>query len=277
MKSSLKPRLLTAVIGIAFLILVIFLGELWTPVIYLFVGFASAFMVGEYLHVRNMLKIYSLSVPCMLFSFAMSFLILSSYLYLLIFAFVIVAFSVMILKHKVISFIDLAYSVTGTLLISFGMSAVSMLCSSEIGLPFYFVSIFALPWMADAGGFFIGGAVGRHRLCPNISPKKTVEGAVGGVAFCIAAAVLVWLVFQLLIYPDVTVSIWALILLGAVDALVSILGDLSFSLLKRSLNIKDYGSVFPGHGGMLDRFDSIIFTAPVMVVINQFLPFITLG
>lgn len=69
----------------------------------------------------------------------------------------------------------------------------------------------------------------------------------------------------------------ALILLGVIDAPVSILGDLSFSLIKRNYGIKDYGSIFPGHGGMLDRFDSIIFTAPVLVAINQFIPFITVG
>ena len=77
--------------------------------------------------------------------------------------------------------------------------------------------------------------------------------------------------------PDANLYFWALILLGVIDAPVSILGDLSFSLIIRYYGIKDYGSIFPGHGGMLDRFDSIIFTAPVLVAINQFIPFITVG
>ena len=129
--------------------------------------------------------------------------------------------------------------------------------------------------MADAGGFFIGASFGKHKLCPNVSPKKTVEGAVGGLIFCVLTAVVLGLLFAFVIAPEYKFNFVALIILGVVDAVVSIFGDLSFSLIKRSVGIKDYSSVFPGHGGMLDRFDSIIFTAPVMLAINQFLPFAT--
>lgn len=272
---SLKPRILTAVFGIALLIAVLIIGEIWLPLFSILIGLASSFMVGEYLHAKNLLKRYSLSVPCLIFPFALSLLIDTRFVYLLLTLFFLVAFAVMISGHKKISYIDLAYSVTGTLLISFGMCSISLICSTGIGVVFYFVTIFALPWMADAGGFFIGGLFGKHKLCPNISPKKTVEGAVGGVLFCIASAILIGVIFQFIIMPNVKINFWVLLLLGVVDAPVSILGDLSFSLIKRSLGIKDYGSIFPGHGGMLDRFDSIIFTAPVIVLINQFIPFIT--
>lgn len=271
---SLKPRLLTAVIGIAIIIIILIAGEMWSPLICIMVGLASAFMVGEYLYAKNLLNKFILSIPCMLFSIAISFLITTEYLYLLIAVFMVVAFAVMIVNHIEINFSDLSYALTGTLLISFGMSSLSAICINGSGFALYFVSALALPWMADSGGFFIGNAFGKHKLCPEISPKKTLEGAVGGVIFCIISAVLIGLLFQFLIIPDVKINFWALILLGAVDAPVSILGDLSFSLLKRNLGIKDYGSIFPGHGGMLDRFDSIIFTVPVMLAVNQFLPII---
>ena len=124
---------------------------------------------------------------------------------------------------------------------------------------------------------FIGASFGKHKLCPKISPKKTVEGAIGGILFCDLTAVIIGLIFHFCVMPDANINFWALILLGVIDAPVSILGDLSFSLIKRNYGIKDYGSIFPGHGGMLDRFDSIIFTAPVLVAINQFIPFITVG
>lgn len=272
---SLKPRLLTAVVGISLLLCILFVAEQWNPIIGIIVGLASAFMTGEYLNAKGLLKVYELSIPCLLVSFALSQTVISQYLFLIFLVFMMIAFSVLILSHKKISYIDLAYAVCGTLLISFGMSALPTICSSGIGVVFYFVTVFALPWMADAGGFFIGATMGKHKLCPNISPKKTVEGAVGGVIFCIISALIVGVVFQYIIMPDYKINFWALALLGLLDAPISILGDLSFSLIKRSLNIKDYGSIFPGHGGMLDRFDSIIFTAPVLVAVNQFIPFIT--
>lgn len=272
---SLKPRLLTAVVGITLIIIVLVIGEIWTPFIGIVIGLASAFMVGEYLNAKKLFKHYSLSIPCMLASFLASLLITTQHLYLLIAAFIIIAFVVMIAQHSIISYSDLAYAVSGTLLISFGMSSLYGICASGIGISFYFITAFALPWMADAGGFFVGATIGKHKLCPKISPKKTVEGAIGGIAFCIITAVLLGLVYQFWIMPDFRINFYALILLAVIDAPVSILGDLSFSLIKRSLGIKDYGSIFPGHGGMLDRFDSIIFTVPVMLAINNILPFIT--
>ena len=271
---SLKPRLLTAVIGIPLLLGILFLSEMWNPLISIVVGIASAFMVGEYLSAKGLLKHYLLSIPCMLFSFVSSIIISSEFIFLSLVLFMIIVFSVMIASHKKITYIELVYALLGTLLISFGMSSLSLICTYSVSITFFFVTAFALPWMADAGGFFVGATLGKHKLCPNISPKKTVEGAIGGVVFCIGSALLIGVIFQNLILTDMKVNFWALALLGAIDAPISILGDLSFSLIKRSLNIKDYGSIFPGHGGMLDRFDSIIFTAPIAVIINQFIPFI---
>lgn len=273
---SLKPRLLTAVVGITLLVGVLIAGEFWNPIIGILVGAACAFMTGEYLNAKNLLKNFWISIPCMLFAFLQSILISTQYVYILLTVFMIFCFAVLIINHSVLSYIDLAYAVFGTILISFGMSALPLICSSGVGVTFFFCTVFALPWMADAGGFFIGATMGKHKLCPNISPKKTVEGAVGGVVFCFIAAMLIGLIFQFIIMPDAKINFRALALLGLIDAPVSILGDLSFSLIKRSLKIKDYGSIFPGHGGMLDRFDSIIFTAPVLVVVNYFIPFITL-
>ena len=273
---SLKPRLLTAVVGITLLVGILIAGEFWNPIIGILVGAACAFMAGEYLNAKNLLKNFWISIPCMLFAFLLSILISTQYVYILLTVFMIFCFAVLIINHSVLSYIDLAYAVFGTMLISFGMSALPLICSSGVGVTFFFCTVFALPWMADAGGFFIGATMGKHKLCPNISPKKTVEGAVGGVVFCFIAAMLIGLIFQFIIMPDVKINFFALALLGLIDAPVSILGDLSFSLIKRSLKIKDYGSIFPGHGGMLDRFDSIIFTAPVLVVVNYFIPFITL-
>ena len=273
---SLKPRLLTAAIGVPAVILIIVISELWSPFLRIMLGIVSGIMIGEYMYGNKLLKRFELSIPCMVFSCACSLLIGSVYVYLLLYVFLAVVFFVSIVRHKVIDFSQLCYSVVGNLLISFGMSAVAVACSNEFSLTFCFMLVFLLPWMADAGGFFIGASLGKNKLCPDISPKKTVEGAIGGVVFCIISALLLGLVFQLWVIPGVSVNFISLIILGALDAVLSIVGDLSFSLIKRNLNIKDYGNMFPGHGGMLDRCDSIIFTAPLVVLIGQFLPFLTM-
>ena len=242
------------------MLIIMFASVYLSPIIGIMViGACSAFMTGEYLHAKNLLKSYPLSIPCMAFAFVLPLVIMTQYLHLILYAVMIIGFFVIIMSHKKLTYHDLSYSLFGTLLISFGMSSIAVMCNDKRTVIFYFILAFLLPWMADAGGFFIGAAFGTHKLCPNISPKKTIEGAIGGVIFCILSAVLMGLVFQY------------------IDAPLSILGDLSFSLIKRSLNIKDYGSIFPGHGGMLDRCDSIIFTAPAIILVGQFIPFITLG
>ena len=115
-------------------------------------------------------------------------------------------------------------------------------------------------WGADTCALFAGMFFGRHKLAPVVSPKKTVEGAVGGV---IGGAVLV-LIAALIMNSTLKLGLplWAAVVLGAVGAVLGEIGDLSFSIIKRQTGIKDYGHIFPGHGGVLDRFDSVIFVAP---------------
>lgn len=274
---SLKPRLLTAAIGIPTLVLVIFLSELWRPTINLIVSGATAVMIGEYLNGKSLLKIYPLSVVCIAASFLLTFFAATAYVYPILVVFIMASFLVLIIRHTIISFFDFCYAIFGALLITFGMSAVVHVCSKGISVTFGYFLILMLPWMADTGGFFVGASLGKHKLCTEISPQKTVEGVIGGILFCMISAMVMGLIFQLWIFPSVTVNFFSLIIIGALDAVFSVVGDLSFSLIKRNLGIKDYSTVFPGHGGFLDRCDSIIFTAPIVLVISQFMPILSLG
>lgn len=114
----------------------------------------------------------------------------------------------------------------------------------------------ALPVASDVGGYFAGILIGRHKMAPVISPKKTWEGFGGSVAVCLAAgaALMPWLLHA---------HVWQGLILGAAAAVAAIVGDLVESMIKRDLEIKDMGSVFPGHGGAMDRLDSLVFVAPV--------------
>ena len=274
---SLKPRLLTAAIGIPAVVVIMLLSELWSPLVGIVVGLASLLMIGEFLYARRLLSCIPLSIVCMLYALAMpNVAICGAVTYIITYVFFIAAFLVSLIYHKKLHSMNLAYALFGTLLISYGMSAVTIACRTNgFSVSFYFVLIFLLPWMADGGGYFIGSYFGKHKLCPTISPKKTVEGLLGGIVFCVASAMIMGLLFQFVfLNGKARVNFPALVVIGILDSVISVLGDLSFSLIKRHLKIKDYGSMFPGHGGMLDRCDSIIFTAPLVVVISQFTPFL---
>ena len=117
------------------------------------------------------------------------------------------------------------------------------------------------------GAYFSGVTLGKHKLCPAISPKKTIEGSIGGIIFCIIGCVAYRLI--LASFHDNLPPVWIFAVLGFVVSIVSQIGDLMFSLIKRRYGLKDYGILFPGHGGVLDRFDSVIATAPLILIVCE--------
>ncbi|MDO5574650.1 MAG: phosphatidate cytidylyltransferase [bacterium] len=123
--------------------------------------------------------------------------------------------------------------------------------------------IFISSWMNDTCAYCTGMLIGKHKLAPKLSPKKSIEGSVGGV---IGAAIVAGLFAYFVVEQAVTnqVITWSFVLIGAVGAVVAQIGDLAASAIKRNYDLKDYGKLIPGHGGILDRFDSVIFTAPMI-------------
>ena len=110
----------------------------------------------------------------------------------------------------------------------------------------------------DTGAYFVGRAIGRHQLAPRISPAKTIEGALGGIAAGFAAVLLINLL------PDLDIAVWKMVLLGLALPIMSQLGDLTESAIKRALEVKDFSQLVPGHGGVLDRLDSLLFGVPTV-------------
>lgn len=145
---------------------------------------------------------------------------------------------------------------------------------------FFILLILCFAWGGDTCAYFAGRAFGKHKLCPVVSPKKTVEGAVGGVLGTMVFGVLITVIYSIaadrmeeFTRSNIGVSMYVIIaLLACVAAVLGIYGDLFASVVKRQCGIKDYGTIFPGHGGILDRFDSVMFIAPfvTMVVIAAF-------
>ena len=129
--------------------------------------------------------------------------------------------------------------------------------------------VFLCSWGSDTCAYCVGMLLGKHKLIPEISPKKTVEGAIGGVIFTILGFALYAFIWNS-IY-DNKLSYLTLCIYGLVLSIASQFGDLIASSIKRQKNVKDYGSIFPGHGGVLDRFDGVLIVAPCLYILNHFL------
>ena len=116
------------------------------------------------------------------------------------------------------------------------------------------------------------GRGGRHKLIPDVSPKKTVEGSIGGIVFCMLAMLLFGVIVERAV-PEIQANLWLFVVSGLVVSVVAQIGDLCMSVIKRSYGIKDYGKIFPGHGGVLDRFDSVLAVSVVLLVFTSFFNF----
>ncbi|MBD5513509.1 MAG: phosphatidate cytidylyltransferase [Lachnospiraceae bacterium] len=125
--------------------------------------------------------------------------------------------------------------------------------------------VFLCSWGSDTCAYAVGVLIGKHKMTPKLSPKKSVEGAVGGV---LGAALLfvIYTHFVINMYTSVSLPLLMAAFLGAAGALVSMVGDLAASAIKRDHDIKDYGKLIPGHGGIMDRFDSVIIAAPLIFI-----------
>ena len=137
---------------------------------------------------------------------------------------------------------------------------------------YYILIPLVLCFGTDSAAYFIGCAIGKHKMAPVISPKKSWEGAIGGALGGIVLMFLYTLILDLAFGFEVRYG--ACILYGICGAVVCVLGDLAFSVIKRQSGIKDYGELLPGHGGVLDRFDSMTFVAPLAEALLLVIPLI---
>ena len=129
-----------------------------------------------------------------------------------------------------------------------------------------------LAFLPDSGAYFAGTYFGKHKLAPVISPKKTIEGAIGGVLTAVIGIFLYAAILDL--FFPFQIRYWAVLLYGLLGAGIDVFGDLMFSAIKRQAGIKDYGNLIPGHGGILDRFDSLLLVAPLTEALLDLIPLV---
>ena len=164
-----------------------------------------------------------------------------------------------------------AYTMMSQMYIALPFSMLGVLAfrGSHEGVVYSWVtplSVFVFLWINDTGAYLCGSLLGKHKLFPRISPGKSWEGSIGGFVFVSAIAVLIWHLAESYGYNDLSLNAYEWVGLGLVVAVFGTWGDLVESLFKRTIGIKDSGNILPGHGGMLDRFDSSLMAMPAAVV-----------
>ena len=184
-------------------------------------------------------------------------------------AFTVLCFSEVLKSHGKLPFQQVAMTMVAGLLIPFLLSALVRIVLMENGR-YLIPAPFVMAFMTDTGAYLVGCSMGKHKLCPIISPKKTVEGLFGGILGGIIGMIVYGLVLSNIF--GFQVNYLAAALYGAIGAGAATFGDLMFSVIKRQTGIKDYSKLLPGHGGILDRFDSVTLVAPVAELLLLILP-----
>lgn len=188
-------------------------------------------------------------------------------------AYVLAYLIIMVPMHKQTTFNDIVTALFATIAVPCSISIFVMLRDLYITTPerytkasgvFFILLAMFCAWMTDTFAYFTGKFLGKHKLCPNVSPNKTVEGAVGGVIGNTVASLVMFLIFDKFFFTVHTLAWWQIIIISAVLSVISMFGDLSASLIKRNHGIKDFGKIFPGHGGVMDRIDSLLFVLPAL-------------
>lgn len=267
------------VVGLV-LVPMLFLVTLWAPEIVL-AGFCSAFAaiaVNELLYNTGLVR----NPRMLLYTMIMAFLVpLWSFCgcpngpaLVGALLFYVALFSELLLSKAKIPFAHAALCVFGGVLIPYLFASLVRTQIMENGR--YFIMLpFVLAFATDIGGYFVGVTMGKHKLCPVVSPKKTIEGLIGGIALAIICMVSYCLILQFGF--GFRINYFYAVVYGIVGSLAAVIGDLSFSVIKRQTAIKDYGYLIPGHGGILDRFDSVIVVAPLVEALLLILPFACKG
>jgi len=263
----LKHRVITAAVGVPLIILAIWFGDPWFSLL-----IAAAALAGtyEFYRMANFDRREPLIYLGLLWALA---LVLSPHyrnpgvLPIVITATMVISLICLLLRpSREKAFHDWAWTIVGALYVGWMLSYWLRLRGLEYGQNWVYLAMLTT-FANDTGAYFIGRARGRHKLAPTISASKTWEGAIGGLISAILAAVLIATVLNLIslkLGPPFVFKYWHIVLLGFLVSIFAQIGDLVESLLKRNTGVKESGNLLPGHGGILDRFDSLIFVGAVV-------------
>ena len=267
--------MLTRIISASVLVPVLIVFLVWLPKVCTAVLFGIICAIGAYELLRGtgLVRQIRLVIYSMLsaFSVAMVSFYGLSYPWLLgtILVFVALLFGELLFSKAKLPVKAIAVCVFGGFVVPFMLCAVVRIFALNTGR-FLVYAPFIAAFTSDTGAYFVGKFLGKHKLAPIVSPKKTVEGLLGGFASAILSMLLYGLILQFACGLQVN-YLYALVY-GLLGSAAGVFGDLCFSCIKRQVGIKDYGKLIPGHGGILDRFDSVIMVAPLLELLLILIP-----
>lgn len=273
MKTRILTGIVMALVGIPILI---FSKYIIFPILLSLLALAAVF---EMFRAFGFEKNYFLSAPAYLIAVSLpifSYYFSSEHTYSFIlaaaatlFAYLIYTFFVAVFMRGALKFADISQLFAVTVYVVMSFVAICVMRYMAAGI-WNLIIMLVAAWGSDMSAYFTGMLFGRHKLIPEVSPKKTVEGAVGGVV----CATLLMLLYGFIVgaATELEPNYIVLAICGFVLSAVSQVGDLIASLIKRERGIKDYGKIFPGHGGVMDRFDSILSIATILMIICVLFP-----
>ena len=261
----MKSRILVSVVGIPLLVGII----LWTPALVITAALAILAAIGAY----EMMKCVGMENSLLMgMTVAVAGVAVqryyegAEYITFLWTLYVVAAFIYAIVKAGEVKFVQVLAGIFAAVIIPYSFSA--FLRIEEMGLHRAYLFLpFILSFACDTFAYFTGLAIGKHKLAPKVSPKKTIEGSIGGICGNVVCGCIFAFVMDR--FLGAGIGYRPMILLSLCCAVVAQVGDLSFSLIKREFGVKDYGKLFLEHGGVLDRFDSVLFVAPVIELVLQ--------
>ncbi|MBQ9773484.1 MAG: phosphatidate cytidylyltransferase [Clostridia bacterium] len=282
----MKQRIITGLIATCVLIPVLIFSD--TPALPIGIALCSVIGMFEMVRCIGLQKAYVLNIPLYLLAAGLPFLVryagkpntdatdalLLKYMMVISLAVILYFFAVMTFSHGKYKVADVCILFAVAFYILMGFNGILVLRIHRYQGHLAYLTVFLGAWITDIFAYFCGilfGRGGKHKLIPDVSPKKTVEGSVGGILFCVLTMIGFGLICNHLLNEQA--SLWIFAIGGLIASIVSQVGDLVMSVIKRTYGIKDYGKIFPGHGGMLDRFDSIIAVSVALVAFTSFFDF----
>lgn len=277
----MKTRIITAIVAICILLpVLIFSDTVIFPIALAILSLVALFEMSSCIGLK---KAWALTVPAYLLALGLPFFIrygngiesLRQYAFAAVCVVILYFLSVLTFSHGKYKLADVSIWFMTALYILLGFSAISVLRFYEAaGGKYVYLLVFIGAWVTDTFAYFCGmllGRGGKHKLIPDVSPKKTWEGSIGGVVFCMISMVIFGLIINSI--SDFEANYILLVIAGLLISIVSQIGDLCMSVIKRTYGIKDYGKLFPGHGGVLDRFDSTLAVAVILAAFCSFFDF----